>query len=42
MKSVYNLVETLDFIDNPEIFIPPNNTFGVKDIKSFVAKLIEK
>lgn len=42
MKAVYILVESLEFIDNPEIFVPANNALGIKDIKGFVKKLIER
>ncbi len=39
MKTVYGLVESLDFIDNPEIFVASDNALGIKDIKKFVDKL---
>ena len=40
MKSVYNQVISLDFIDNPEIFVPANNALGIKDIKKFVELML--
>ena len=41
IKSVYNLVITLRFMDEPDIFIAPNSTLGVKDIKNFIELVLE-
>ena len=41
IRAVYPLIKSLDFVENPELFIPADNTKGIKDIKEFVAKLLE-
>lgn len=42
MKVVYSYATTLDFIDDPEIFIEPDDQRGVKDIKDFIELLLAK
>lgn len=42
MKVVYSYVTTLDFIDDPEIFIEPDDSRGVNDIKDFIELLLAK
>lgn len=36
IKAVYNQVKTLDFLDDPELFIEPNENATAKDIKAFI------
>lgn len=40
MRAVYNMAESLEFMNDPEIFVSANNALGVKDIKDFVAKIL--
>ena len=40
MQAVYNQVSTLDFIENPDLFVTPNQKLGIKEIKEFVGRLI--
>ncbi len=42
MKAVYGIVLSLKFLDDPEIFIAADAGRGIKDIKSFIALLLEK
>ncbi len=42
MNVVYNLVTSLDFIDDPEVFVRKNESLGIKDIKNFVTLLLAK
>ena len=42
MRSVYSEVISLDFIDDPEIFVQPNENLGIKDIKEFITLLLAK
>ncbi|RYC74397.1 ATP-dependent DNA helicase [Candidatus Nanosyncoccus alces] len=42
MRAIYNAVESLEFMDDAEIFRPGDNTLGLKDIKNFVDKLLER
>ena len=42
MKVVYKIVSTLEFIDDPEVFIPPDQSKGLKQIKEFIALLLAK
>ncbi len=41
IKAVYRELQSLDFVDNPELFIPADKKHLLKDIKAFVAKLTE-
>lgn len=36
IKSVYNQVKTLDFLDDPELFIAPNQNATIKELKAFI------
>ena len=40
MKAVYGLVSSLQFLDDKRIFIPPNKTAGIKEIKDFIKLLL--
>lgn len=42
MAVVYRLISTLEFMDDPEIFIPADKNKGLKDIKDFIALLLAK
>lgn len=42
MHSVYMLVTSLMFIDDPEIFIAPDKNRGLKDINEFITLLLAK
>ena len=42
MRAVYDSVISLDFMDDPEIFMGPDGTLGLKDIKEFVALMLAK
>lgn len=41
VKSVYAHITSLDFIENPEIFVPADKANTLKDIKNFVSRLLE-
>ena len=41
MQAVYKLVLSLKFIDDPEIFIAPDKTKGIRDIKQFISGITE-
>lgn len=40
ITSVYQLVSTLEFMDRPDLFIPPDNAKKLSDIKAFIDLLI--
>ena len=40
IKKVYTQVTTLDFMDNPDVFIPPDKNLNVKDIIGFIELLL--
>ena len=40
IKRIYDLVSSLDFLENSEIFVPADNNLGLKDIKNFIALLL--
>ena len=42
MAVVYRLISTLEFMDDPEIFIAADKNKGLKDIKDFIALLLAK
>ncbi len=42
MKAVYQLVISLDFIDDPEIFVAPDKDKGLKGINEFIALVLAK
>lgn len=42
IKAVYSQILDLKFLDDPEVFIPSNKNYGLKDIKSFITLLLAK
>ena len=42
MQAVYKQVTSLDFIDDPELFVEPNTELGIKDIMKFIELLLAK
>ena len=42
IKSVYSHITSLDFLDNPELFIEPDDSRGIKDIKKFIELMLAK
>ena len=42
IKIVYDHVVSLDFIDDPELFVEPNTQLGIKDIMKFIELLLAK
>lgn len=42
MQAVYAEITSLNFLDNPEIFVPANKDLKIKDIKDFIALLLAK
>ncbi len=42
MRAVYQLVISLDFIDDPEIFVAPDKDKGLKGINEFIALVLAK
>ena len=42
MQAVYKQVMSLDFIDDPELFVEPNTELGIKDIMKFIELLLAK
>ena len=40
IEAVYRHLTTLDFLKNPELFLPANKNNTLKDVKAFVEKLI--
>ena len=42
MQAVYKQVMSLDFIDDPELFVEPNTELGIKDIMQFIELLLAK
>ena len=42
MTVIYREVSTLGFMDDSDIFIPPDNNKGIKDIKAFITLLLAK
>lgn len=41
IKVIYEHITSLDFIENPEIFLSPDKSNTLKEVKAFVAKLLE-
>lgn len=41
IKSVYTAITSLDFLDRPDLFIEPDSTKNLKDIKAFTALLLD-
>ncbi len=42
IESIYKLTTTLEFMDDPEIFIQPSKDYGLADIKKFIELLLAK
>ena len=42
IKSVYDVVSSLRFMDDEELFVQADNTLGIKDIKNFITLLLAK
>ena len=42
IKAVYKMVSSLEFMNDSEIFLAPNNSLGIKDIKKFITLLLAK
>ncbi|MBR2840185.1 ATP-dependent helicase [Candidatus Saccharibacteria bacterium] len=42
MTAMYGQVSTLDFMDDPEVFIPADKKKGLKEIKEFIELLLAK
>lgn len=42
ISAVYHSVTSLDFLTDPELFIAPDSTKSLKDIKNFIALLLAK
>lgn len=42
MKSVYNMVSSLEFMDDSEVFVPANRDLKLADIKNFIELLLAK
>ena len=42
MRTIYNMVETLNFMDDAEIFRMADDNLGLKDIKNFIELLLAK
>ena len=42
MKVVYKMVSTLEFMDDPEIFVESDHSKGLKHIKDFITLLLAK
>ena len=40
IRAVYNQISSLSFMNDPKIFIPPDQNLGLKDIKSFIELLL--
>ncbi len=41
MKAVYHQITTLDFVENPDLNLPADKSHTLKDIRAFIAKLLE-
>ena len=42
MKAVYDKVSTLEFMDDPKVFIAPNKDRGLNGVKEFIELLLAK
>ncbi|MBR3230602.1 ATP-dependent helicase [Candidatus Saccharibacteria bacterium] len=40
IKQVYGLISSLEFLDRPDIFVQPDSSRGLKDIKAFIELLL--
>lgn len=41
VKSVYHQITSLDFVSNPELNLAPDKSRTLKDVKAFIAQLLE-
>ncbi|MGF2565527.1 PD-(D/E)XK nuclease family protein, partial [Ralstonia pseudosolanacearum] len=42
IKSVHQHITSLDFLDDPQLFIEPDDSRGIKDIKKFIELMLAK
>ncbi len=42
IKKIYEMISSLSFVDDPEVFIRADNNKGLKDIKEFIKLLLAK
>ncbi len=42
IEKVYQQITSLNFVNDPEIFLPSNTNNGMKQIREFIAKLLEE
>ena len=42
IKAVYELVISLDFLDDPEVMVSSDDSLGIRDIKNFITLLLAK
>ena len=42
MRTIYNMVESLDFMNDAEVFRLADNSLGLKDIKNFIELILAK
>lgn len=42
IQAVYSTIEDLSFLDDPEIFVAPDNSKTIKDIKEFIKLILAK
>lgn len=42
IKAVYNLVSSLEFLDDEKVFLSSDNSLGIKEIKQFAKLLVDK
>ena len=42
IKAVYFQIQELRFLEDPEVYIPADKNYGLKDIKNFIALLLAK
>jgi len=41
IAAIYPLIKSLDFVENPEIFVENDSKKGIKDIKDFAQKILD-
>ena len=42
ISAAYNHIKSLDFLNNPELALEPNDKRGLKDIKDFISVILDK
>lgn len=42
IKAVYGKISSLEFMDDPRIFVSPDNSLGLKEIKEFIELVLAK